>query len=796
MTPVSARPGPGLFAVSQALVSLIVVTSLLWWSSWTLFAARRAVPPDLFPYGKPGHLLAGLLAVVVMAGVVRGVLRPRRHRGDDPQFGRWLGRQDLIVFTSAAVLVALFWARVFINGWIPTNVLLLLFFHPMAALVCENLQGGLLPLWNPWSNCGQPLLADPQAAVFYPLNLPVFLFGYTQGFRLWLFIHMMTFFTFLYGWLRDRDLPPRSAAFGGFIGIFGAYTAWHAGYASHLASLVWMPFLIHAAEKRAWIAFTVGASLQLLAGHPQFHYMSLSVVAVGLVLRRERPLIYGKLLAAGIGGLGLVAFQSLPSWELISRSVRAGALAYDLAVLYSLSPAEMAKFLFAPQWVSWSPRIAGDPHIMGFYIGLIPLVLGGIAVWRAKPDRILFPLVLIGLGALLALGDHTPLYKVFFHAVPGFNLFRFPAQWMALALVGFVLLASEGFQRLPARISWAALAVALADLFLFHQGAPYVYTEPAFLTYKNAATAALQGGARVMESRATAVWSTKDIRRPEDMRVSPAGWVALRDSLLMSQGVPFHIREAKSFGIHTPAAVARWHQQAHGPIPDNALKQLGVRHILDIRDPSVSDPGFFWRPAGEPWPRFRWPGGEPARVELTHEDAHVLSLRLNEGVDREKRLIVAEAYFPGWRAFVDGRPRPLEPVEGIFRGVSVVPGDRRLLFRYDPPLFAAGLLVSLLTGLFLWMPGAFRAPPAGRHPLWSGVLAILGLGLLLKGGYDMAWGEPYANLFSSRPWEFVSARRFLNFGAAEAFAGALSLALAALSLRGSFQRGRKPATRA
>src|SRR5713226_5871814 len=39
---------------------------------------------------------------------------------------------------------------------------------PVIVTVARALHDGALPLWNPYSNAGQPLLADPQAALLYP----------------------------------------------------------------------------------------------------------------------------------------------------------------------------------------------------------------------------------------------------------------------------------------------------------------------------------------------------------------------------------------------------------------------------------------------------------------------------------------------------------------------------------------------------------------------------------------------------------------------------------------------------
>jgi hypothetical protein len=60
--------------------------------------------------------------------------------------------------------------------------------------------------------------------------------------------------------------------------------------------------------------------------------------------------------------------------------------------------------------------------------------------------------------------------------------------------------------------------------------------------------------------------------------------------------------------------------------------------------------------------------------------------------------ILADAYYPGWTAEVDGQPRDLHVVNGVFRGVLVGPGDKLLTFRFAPP----GLLELLILSLLAW----------------------------------------------------------------------------------------------
>jgi hypothetical protein len=57
----------------------------------------------------------------------------------------------------------------------------------------------------------------------------------------------------------------------------------------------------------------------------------------------------------------------------------------------------------------------------------------------------------------------------------------------------------------------------------------------------------------------------------------------------------------------------------------------------------------------------------------------------------------SETYYPGWKAFVDGKETPIYRADLAFRAVEVAPGVHRIVFRYVPKAFFLGLLVTTMT---------------------------------------------------------------------------------------------------
>ena len=67
-------------------------------------------------------------------------------------------------------------------------------------------------------------------------------------------------------------------------------------------------------------------------------------------------------------------------------------------------------------------------------------------------------------------------------------------------------------------------------------------------------------------------------------------------------------------------------------------------------------------------------------------------------------LVVADAWYPGWRARVDGRPAPLYVANYLFRALRVPAGEHRVEMVYRPASFGLGALLTGLAGM-LWMLG-------------------------------------------------------------------------------------------
>ena len=107
--------------------------------------------------------------------------------------------------------------------------------------------------------------------------------------------------------------------------------------------------------------------------------------------------------------------------------------------------------------------------------------------------------------------------------------------------------------------------------------------------------------------------------------------------------------------------------------------------------------------------------GAPGRAELVEERARVVTIQATASDDGY--LVLTDAFFPGWRAFVDGEEVEVLRANYAFRAVAVPAGEHEVAFVYDPPLFRLGVQVSiaaLLAAAVLGGLGLIRARRSAR----------------------------------------------------------------------------------
>jgi hypothetical protein len=83
---------------------------------------------------------------------------------------------------------------------------------------------------------------------------------------------------------------------------------------------------------------------------------------------------------------------------------------------------------------------------------------------------------------------------------------------------------------------------------------------------------------------------------------------------------------------------------------------------------------------------------EPARVESEEADEIVLSADAGRG----GFLVLADTFYPGWKAEVDGREAEIRPANAAFRAIALPPGRHEVRFAYESAAVRWGWIATLL----------------------------------------------------------------------------------------------------
>jgi hypothetical protein len=94
--------------------------------------------------------------------------------------------------------------------------------------------------------------------------------------------------------------------------------------------------------------------------------------------------------------------------------------------------------------------------------------------------------------------------------------------------------------------------------------------------------------------------------------------------------------------------------------------------------------------------------GAPARgtaATIVRDDAQVVEI--DATLAAPGLVVLADTYYPGWTATVDGAPAPILPTNHLFRGVPAPAGTHRIRFAYRPRSLVLGGALSLLGAIAL-----------------------------------------------------------------------------------------------
>ncbi len=630
---------------------------------------------------------------------------------------------------------------------------------PRLQFFARSLHAGHFPLWNPYIWLGQPVLGSGQPG---PLNPLVVAFAgllplrdaalsFTELNWLYFTLHFVAAL-FAYWFCRYLALPVLPSLLGAVAfsctGFLGSIPWIDISSAVALTPLIfYFAFRLWTEEGILANAAPLGLVLGLSwwTGHHEIPLINCYAVLIGSVCfaaGRFRHVFTGTLIAFALA-IPVSALQTLPFYEFGHLSRRwvgvanpigwADKVPYEVHARYSMPWVGLTEF-FAPGGVP-------EDHWTAF-AGVTILALAIAALIYRWSDRRVRMLGFLALGSVLyALGTHTPLHRLIYEFFPLVEKARSPGRGIFLAGFALSALAASGADLvirglIPRRGIWIPAAVAAMVLIVYWSGR---MPEMEFLIQTHFVVkgliAALAVGALIWSrSRAAGVVllalvvleaSTLAAHRVTDLRnavvaqslvkfkglaenLPPTGQgriVADYNSLFTDLGDLYGVDVLQSFVSAVPANVLRYNFG-----DPRTLQLLGVTHRIErgeiravpqamprawIVHQALAKDADTALPPLEECP-------EPGSAAFARPDSDTVLVQAQLAC--RGLLVVSEAFYPGWNAYVDGQPQPIYEVFGALRGVVLESGSHRVEMRYRPPIVAIGAALSfpaIALGLFL-----------------------------------------------------------------------------------------------
>ena len=633
---------------------------------------------------------------------------------------------------------------------------------PFALLIQRTvMQTHQLPFWNPYFGGGQPVGANPLAALFYPPMLLVYFFSLRNYFLILILGHLIFAglgMLLLARYTLKLSRFPALVAAVSYMATPRLISHLGAGHVTIVQTVAWYPWLALACWATICVSWRWGAllgvciGLMLLAGHPQMAYYGLLLISglsVWLLIRHRKFSSLASLVAAGVIGVLLAGVYLLPLLELTAHSTRQVSLASrDAFTLPNLLHALF--FLPSPSGFPWEGIIS--PGLAVFALALLAVV----TCWH-KSWSLVLGIVLI---ALLAMGNASLFYLAVSRILPELDLFRAPARIWFVALLLIALLAGIGtdwllycvkrisFHKLPT--NFRAVATMLAGcLIMLIVAYPLVVTDIGYSRTGDVRTittsstlarmvASLAGSGRSYDeqtniSQTSAVqlqahladgWDPLLLESYVAYMERAGGYVHPGYTLSIPYGSPSAQPDATLLGwMNVSIVVSRRH------LTDPHLVQVGtVDGTMIYKNTANAGPAYLIEPGANNNP--------PALSDMKRLDAqvHVTTFAPEQETftfssHSSAYFVIATPMFPGWTARLDGHLVPIQLIGNVMPAIKVDMGIHTLSYTYTPSYVFLGAVLSVagLLAILVWLlAGYYVRPGKSRRFQFGGAKNLSG----------------------------------------------------------------------
>jgi len=374
-------------------------------------------------------------------------------------------KPDISAIALLGAMVIWFARDMIFAGGIPFFRDLGPYFYPMRFGLAESFKRGELPLWDPYTGMGFPLLADFQSGAFYPPHLVFLVFPFFTAVKAIFLLHFLVAALGSYRLSRHWNFPPYLALVAALLFTLGGNLVSLSNLLNHFQAAVWLPWVLFFGEKlllvRSWKNFLICSFtllIQFLAGSPELYALSMGLFLLDALRMHgaENGLSYGKILSLFVAtnalAIALALVQILPTVELFLQSRGHSPIGYGESILWSFHPLSLLNLFFLDKEID--PTLFSSvqlffireiPFFVSHYMGVLALV--GMTFWFffASFKEKLLILTLAAISLVLAMGIYTPVYPFLFKHLPFFfGLFRFPEKFFFFVHALFLFMALKG----------------------------------------------------------------------------------------------------------------------------------------------------------------------------------------------------------------------------------------------------------------------------------------------------------------------------------------------------------------
>ncbi len=588
---------------------------------------------------------------------------------------------------------------------------------PLITFLADQLKNHDLPLWDPYTYCGNPIYANIQACFFHPLVFLAALAGPDSLSRLleWaVVLQVCVAGLFTYRLARHLGCTAAGSWTAAAICQTGPYFASRTEHIGAMMAAAWLPAAWYAvvrlrerANPRMLALLGAALAMSVVGGSPAattaVFGSTLLLAFILFAVKLGRALTIA-LTALGCAlGLGVSAIAFIPAAELTQNSVAKYRLEW-LGAGGGLKWPSLASLVipnYSHVFDLANFKGPGDPTFLYLYSSLTGLLLV-ILVLLLRRDRWVACFAILGLlGGLFMLGDSLPLWRTLYPLLPHrIRIGIHPEFTYCVFAECLALLAGLGISRLIPRISvqWALAAVVAMELYFVGSNRPMnvvsVLQEPGLnrdLIQTVRRISALDSPPARIDTTAGVplewVEAAPLTRVPTGSGCSP-----------MAPDRIIQVRLGLQLALHSGARSGWYYPVEYFASP--ALDRMSERYLLStspVANPRFRQvarlPGVLLYENTTALPRaVVEPTGQAAFTEYTPN--HLAVTASSPG---PARLVLSETWYPGWEARLDGQPVPIRLVDTAFRGIDLPPGTHRITMDFRPSILAWSALLSLLS---------------------------------------------------------------------------------------------------